>query len=463
MNNQIPWKATTEPTECTGRSARRGAASRVAGCAGRPRRALPSVISMTSVVALALMAVGCHRAKEEEQAPVVTVDVAPVLLSSIQQTIRAEGLLYPRQQAAIVPKITAPIKRAYVQRGARVRAGQLLVELENQDLAGAATESRAAYEAAEATYQTTAKATVPQEVQKAELDERAAKDALDAAQSVFDNRQRLYREGAIAQKDVNDAQAALSQARTAYETARKKADDLRAFARDQELKAAAAQRDQAKGREASAQAQLSYSRITSPIAGVVTDLPYYAGEMPASGQPVVTVMDVSKVIARTHVSQADAAQLKVGDAANLIGPGGAQIAGTVTQISPALDATNTTVEVWVQADNPDGALRPGSSIKVEMIAKTVPDALVIPQKAVVTSPSGQTYAMVIDSDNKPHLRKIQVGIRDAGMVQVNDGLTSGQRVATTGAYELFKLDTEVLQKTKVKIAPAKEEEEPEET
>jgi hypothetical protein len=56
-----------------------------------------------------------------------------------------------------------------------------------------------------------------------------------------------------------------------------------------------------------------------------------------------------------------------------------------------------------------------------------------------------------------------VGIRDAGMVQINDGLQSGQRVATTGAYELFKLDTEVLQKTKVKIAPAKEEEEPEET
>ena len=63
----------------------------------------------------------------------------------------------------------------------------------------------------------------------------------------------------------------------------------------------------------------------------------------------------------------------------------------------------------------------------------------------------------------PHLRKIQVGIRDSGMVQINDGLTSGQRVATTGAFELFKLDPDVLQKTKVQIAPAKEEEEPEES
>jgi multidrug efflux pump subunit AcrA (membrane-fusion protein) len=407
--------------------------------------------------------VGCGRKSEQEEGPVVTVDVAPVLLSRIQRTIRAGGLIYPRQQAAIVPKISTPIKKAYVQRGTRVRSGQLLLELENQDLAGAATESRAAYEQAQATYETTARATVPQELQKAELEARAAKDALDAQQAIYDNRRRLLQEGAIAAKDVNDAQVNVSQARTQYETARKKLEDLQGFARDQEIKAAAAQREAAKGRFESAQAQFGYSRLTSPIDGVVTDLPFYAGEMPPAGQPIVTVMDLSQVIARTHVSQPEAAELKVGDEANLIGPGGAPIPAKVVQVSPALDAANTTVEVWVQADNPDGALRPGSSLKVEMIARTVPNALVIPEAAVLTSPSGATFAILIDNDNKPHRRKIATGIRDGGNVQVTDGLESGQRVATTGAFELFKLEPGVLAKVKVQIAPAKKEEEPEET
>jgi HlyD family secretion protein len=420
-------------------------------------------LRIVSVVLSAAILPGCRGAKEEETTPVVTVDVAPVLLAGIQRTIRADGLLYPRQQAAIVPKISAPVKKLYVQRGARVRSGQLLLELENQDLAGAAAESRAGADLAEATYETTAKATVPQELQKAELDARAAKDALDAQQTIFTNRQQLYKEGAIAQKDVNEAQANLSQARATYETARKRLEDLQGFARDQELKAARAQRDAARGRNSSAQAQLGYSRITSPIDGVVTDLPLYPGEMTPSGAPVVTVMDVTQVIARTHITPADAAELKVGNDANLVGPGGAPIAGKVTVINAALDAANTTVEVWVQAGNAAGTLRPGASIKVEMIAKTVPNALVIPQKAILTSPSGATFAMVIDKDLKPHLRKIAVGIRDAGMAQVTDGLESGQRVATTGAFELFKLDTEILSKTKVQIAPAKEEEEPEET
>jgi len=407
--------------------------------------------------------VACGRKSEQETAPVVTVDVAPVLLSQIQRTIRAQGLIYPRQQAGIVPKVTAPIKKTFVQRGARVRAGQLLLELENRDLAGAATESRAAYEQAQATYETTAKATVPQEVQKADLDARAAKDALEAQQAIYDNRQRLLREGAIAEKDVNDARVSLSQARTQYETARKHLEDLQSFARDQELKAAAAQREAAKGRHETAEAQLGYTRITSPIDGVVTDLPFYAGETPPGGQPVVTVMDLTQVIARAHVSQAEAAELKVGNDANLVGPGGAPIAAKVTQISPALDAANTTVEVWVQAENRDGALRPGTSLRVEMIARTVSNALVIPARAVLTSPQGTAYAIVIDKDNKPHRRKVAVGIRDSGQAQITDGLESGQRVATTGAFELFKLEPEVLSKVKVQIAPAKEDEEPEET
>src|SRR4030095_2644137 len=106
------------------------------------------ILCATAVLAAAFLT-ACGRKTEEEAAPVVTVDVAPVLQSPIQRTIRSEGLLYPRQQAAIAPKTSAPVKKVYVQRGARVRAGQLLLELENQDLAGAAAERRAEVDLAE--------------------------------------------------------------------------------------------------------------------------------------------------------------------------------------------------------------------------------------------------------------------------------------------------------------------------
>jgi len=339
----------------------------------------------------------------------------------------------------------------------------LLAELENKDLLGAVAENKAAYDQAEATYETTARATVPQEVQKAELDVKATKDTLDAQQKTYESRQALYKEGAIAQKDVNDAQVALTQAQNQYEIAKTHLEGLKSFATVQAMKIAAAQRDAAKARYDSTVAQLSYSKITSPIDGVVTDRPLFAGEMPPSGGPLITVMDLSQVIARAHISQAEAAQLRVGNAANLFGAEGtAPVPGRVTLISPALDPSNTTVEVWIQVANPGEKLKPGTSLHVEAVAQTVPNALVIPEAAVLTSQAGNTSVMVVDSENKPHKKSVTLGVHDNGNVQVAEGLQSGERVVTLGAFELSKLDEEVLAKTTVQIQPPKEEEEEDE-
>src|SRR5215813_10193832 len=198
----------------------------------------------------AMSFVRCSAKKEEPEAMehVVTVDVAPVLTSPISLKVTADALLYPLQQAAIVSKISGPVKKFYVNRGSRVRAGQLLAELENRDLASAAAESQAAFEQAEANYLTVSRGTAPEELQKTELDVRTTKNAMEAQQKLFENRQALYREGAISQKDVNDAQVALAQARSQYEQAVKHLETLQSVSKEQSIKAAAAQRDAAKAR-----------------------------------------------------------------------------------------------------------------------------------------------------------------------------------------------------------------------
>ena len=411
-----------------------------------------------------LLFFGCTAKKEEGKAGegerVVTVDVAPVLSSPISQKITAEALLYPLQQAAIVPKISAPVKKFYVDRGSHVSAGQLLAELENSDLAGAVGESQASYDQAEANFQTVSKSTVPEETQKADIDVRTAKDVMDQAQRLFENRQALLKEGAISQKDVNDAQVAFVQARNQYQIAQK---HLESVSTEQTVRGAAAQRDAAKAHLDGAQAQLSYSRITSPISGVVTDRPIYNGEMASNSAPMITIMDLSQIVARSHVSQEEAAQLKVGDNASLVvADGGAPLPGKVTVISPALDPLNTTVEVWIQAANTGNRLKPGTSIRVDVVTQSVPDALIIPEAAVLTSTSGNKSVMVIDDENKPHKKPVTLGVHDNGNIQVKGGLQSGERVVTIGAYELAKLDEDVFAKTKVQIAPPKEEDDDDE-
>src|SRR5262245_20020518 len=112
------------------------------------RRKWP-VFILWLVVAVVLSACSAKKAEEEgEQEHVVTVEAAPALSTSIQLRVLAEGVLYPVQQASIVPKITAPIKAFHVERGASVRAGMVLAELESQDLAATVAENQAAFDQA---------------------------------------------------------------------------------------------------------------------------------------------------------------------------------------------------------------------------------------------------------------------------------------------------------------------------
>lgn len=368
--------------------------------------------------------------------PVAEVQAAPVRLGEIQQVISAEAVLFPLHQASITPKIAAPVKRFYVNRGSRVKAGELLAVLENGDLKAATMDNRGALEQAQAEYQTTTAASLPEETKKAQLDLEAAKEELDAAQQMYDSRQKLFKEGALPRKDLDTATVAFVQARNQYNLAQQHLEAFNSVSHEEALKAASGQLASAKGKYLGARAQLGYTEIRSPINGVVTDRPNYQGETPPAGTPLLTIMDTSQIIAKAHIAQEQAALLKVGDAATLNSPEAGVVKGKVTVVSPALDPNSTTVEIWVQAPNPDGKLRPGSTATVSMVAKTVKDALIVPAAAILTATDGSTSVMLAGSDGKAHQQPVTVGIRHDSEAQITDGLKSGETVVTVGAYGL---------------------------
>jgi HlyD family secretion protein len=371
------------------------------------------------VVANLLASFGCSSKEEKETVPVVAVQAAMVKTENIQAKITTNAILYPRDQAAIVPKIVGPIKKYFVSRGSRVHAGEVLATLEDSDLKGALTESQGNYQQAEATYNSA--------LQSAQHDLKIAKEQLDAAQSLYDSRQTLYKQGAMSQKDVQDASIALTQARNQYDLAEKQ----------YTLKSAEGQLTAAKGKLAAAEADVSYSTIVSPFDGVVTDRPYYAGETPASGSPVVTVMDLSKVVARAYLTPQQAAQLHVGDAASVTPENGsAEIPAKVTVLSPALDPNSTTIQVWVEAANPGGHLKPGTSVTVNIVTSTIKNALVVPADAVLAAPDGTNSVMIIGPDQVAHAVAVKTGVRQDDDVQIVSGLQAGQQVVVQGAYGL---------------------------
>ena len=397
--------------------------------------------------------VGCSK-EEKEKDPVVTVRVTPAKRATISQTVSAEAVIYPLEQATISPKITAPITEFKVRRGDRVRKGQLLATLENKDLAGQAEASQGQFEQADAGFKTSVDATIPQQLQKAQLDADAAKAAFEAQQRVYDSRKELFQQGALPQRDLDSAAVALAQTRGAYEVAQKQLTDLQRLGKEQAIKSAHGSRLTAEGQMRAAEAQLSYSEIRSPIDGVVTERPLYAGDLATANQPILTVMNLSRLIAKCHIAQSDAALLKVGNPAELAVSGlDETIKGRVTLVSPALDPGSTTIEVWVEAIKANPALKPGMTVEVSMTAKTVKDALVVPTTAVFRNNEGANYVVIAGSDGHAHLKPIQVGVHNAEFSQVASGVNPGEPIISLGGYAL-------PDNTQIKIeAPGAEEKE----
>jgi multidrug efflux pump subunit AcrA (membrane-fusion protein) len=418
----------------------------------RPLRISPPtklfILFLPLAAALFVLA-GCSK-KEPQVVPEVSVQVTPAKTGDVSRIVTAEAVVFPLQQAVVTPKISSTIKSFAVQRGARVRKGQLLAVLENADLSAAATQSKGEYEQAEGAFVTSTASSIPEQIQKAELDASSFEAAADAQKKIVESRKELFQQGALPRRELDAAEVALAQAQSQYQQAQKVLDDLRRSGKEQAVKSAGGQFNAAKGKLLASQAALSYSYINSPINGVVTDRPLYPGELATANQPLLTVMDNSSLIAKAHISQAQAVGLKKGAEAEIrIAGQDDPIPGKLSLVSPALDPGSTTIEVWVQAAKPPDSLRPGMTVEISITAATAEDAVIVPNNSIFQTNNGENYVVVAGSDNIAQQKNVRLGIRGVTETQITSGVNAGESVITSGGYGL-------PDKTKIKIeAPEK--------
>jgi RND family efflux transporter MFP subunit len=260
---------------------------------------------------------------------------------------------------------------------------------------------------------------------------------VDAARKVYESRQELLRQGAIARKLVDDANVAYVQARSQYEIAQEHLKSVQNVSRHEDVRSAQGQLESAKGKYEQAVAQLGYSDVRSPISGVVADRPLYPGEMASAGSPLLTIMDISTVVARANVPIGQAAFLKVGAPATITETdANIEAQGKITVVSLAVDPATTTVQVWVEAPNPGERLRSGVTVKINAVAQTINDTVIIPQPALLPNAEGNTVVMVVTPDMVAHERKVTIGVRQGDKVQVLSGLKPGEQVITVGGVGL---------------------------
>jgi multidrug efflux pump subunit AcrA (membrane-fusion protein) len=409
----------------------------------KPARAFVRTIAWS--IAWGLLIVGCKAHSKEENAPrpVVEVKTAKAEVTDLELTVRAPANIFPREQSNIAARVTARIVKLNARKGDAVAAGQLLAALENHDLIALRDEAKAAITDAEANLQKTAAGTVPADIERARGQVATTKAALDQSQKIYDRRKDLYEKGAIPQRDLLLSETELAQSKTAYDVARKSLDLLEKQSSDKDIRIAQSRLEQAKARLAGIIAQLEFTEIRSPFAGVITEQMMFPGDMAKPDAPIFTVMNLSVAIARAQTPEAESRAVRQGQACGFspIDQAGGAFSGRVTTINQAVDPARRTVEIWCEIANPQNGgqrrLKGGEFGSLAITVGAARRSVVVPVAAVQFAEDGKKGAvMVVDDKNIAHAKEVETGETVGGKVRIVEGLNGGETVIIEGGYGL---------------------------
>ncbi|MBZ5501370.1 MAG: efflux RND transporter periplasmic adaptor subunit [Acidobacteriia bacterium] len=381
--------------------------------------------SAAGVLALVIIAVAAFR-------PSHTIDpekLAAVERGDIARSVVATGKIEPLSKVEVKSKASGIVEKIRVDVGAKVKAGQVLAELDKEQLQAAVAEARASLEAADAARQA-AEASYERNLVDAEgPDVPFLKNDMNRAHD-------LYKQGLIALNVMQDAeknyQLALNKQTSAQRTA---------LVSKAQVAQAKAQVAQARAALANADENLRYSIITSPIDGVVLSRNVEVGDAVSSilvlgsqATLVMTLGDTSEVYVRGKVDEADIGKMRLGQPARIVAESfkDKSFAGKVTRISPLGDEKDnvTTFEVRVSIDNASGELRANMSANAEIILEEKKGVLLIPEGALLFDKDKNTSVEVPDPKAAGGKRKLAVklGVSNGVKAETISGLQEGQKV-----------------------------------
>lgn len=275
-------------------------------------------------------------------------------------------------QVDVSVKITGRILERLVKEGDKVSRGQLLVRLDDSELAADARRQDAALRSAQATLRDLQKGARPQEIE----DARAAVSSTEATRSMtereYQRTEQLFRQNLIAAQDVDRARQAYEVAKAQERSAREKLGLVLEGSRPDQIDAARWQVTQAESALAQAQSRLREAQVVSPIDGVVLRKNLEAGETANPGVPILTLVNPKDVWLRAYVPETEVGRLKVGDTATLrvdafpnrVFTGklieiGSEAEYTPRNVQTKKERVNLVFRIKIQIDNPEGVLKPG--------------------------------------------------------------------------------------------------------
>jgi multidrug efflux pump subunit AcrA (membrane-fusion protein) len=384
-------------------------------------------ITLIALLGLALAACGkepAHSPKEAEPPVVRDVTVGVVMPSEVVETAEVAGTVKSRTSTTLSSKIVGTILALRAREGSQVEAGQVLVELDDRDIAAQLRRAEAGLREAEAFV-----GEVDQAIAAATAARAAAEAQRDLAAGTLARYQRLLDRKSVAPQEYD--QVAARHKATAADVERAGAEIQVLQAKRQQV---FARIEAATAEVSSAQIMHGYARITAPFSGVVTTKHADVGALAAPGTPLLTLEDSRRYWLEAAVAESQAATVRRGQSLPVsIEAAALSVNAAVSEIVPAADPTTRTI--LVRVDLPDSPRLRSGLFGRAWLPVGRRQAIQVAHQAVIER--GQLQGVyVVGQDNIARFRLVRTGQTSKGVIEILSGLTGGEKVVLAGVEKV---------------------------
>lgn len=375
---------------------------------------------MPALVAAGVLAVAAYFYVRPK--PVV-VDMMAVQPADVQTSVVASGRVLPPSKVELGATITARVDKVRVREGARIAAGDVLVELERAEPAAAVAQARAAVARARSRVASVRTLALP----TAQAGLKQAQANLTMAEREEQRNRDLLSKGFISQARLDEAQRQLDVARSQLASARSQ--EAAQSVSGAEAQQAQSQLEEAIAALSAAEARLAQTQIRAPGAGVVLERLIEPGDIAQPGRRLMSVALDGPVRLIVQVDEKNLPLIQAGATATAAADAfpNERFEAIVNYISPGVDPARGSVELRLDVPRPPPMLKADMTIAMDLQGPLLRRALMLPADAVRQLQTNDPWVL-IERDGKAARVSIRTGLQTQGRVAVTDGLKAGDRV-----------------------------------
>ncbi|HYL99781.1 MAG TPA: efflux RND transporter periplasmic adaptor subunit [Blastocatellia bacterium] len=382
--------------------------------------------AFAAALATALISLSCGGAKPVTQTepPAKRVPIETVALSTVNDYYDAVGTVKSKTSSVLSPKVLGTIIAVYSKEGDRVRAGQLLIEMDSREVEAQLDKARAAQREAQ------------DGVDEIDRSSAAAAAALNSAQTGRNLAEATYKRYKILLERKSVSPQEFDEVETRYKAAGAEVDRASAFLDSLKARKGQAQAriEQAEAEVNAAQVTVGYFRIASPMEGTVTAKQAEPGATAAPGAPLLTIEDDSHYLLEAAVEDSQSGKIKIGDNVEVLFEG-SQPSGLIGKVQDIVHASDPLSRSFtVKVDLPSTGHETVQRLRSGLYGKARfevgrRETITVPSSAIVER--GQlTGVYAVDGSGRALLRLIKTGNRFGDKVEVLSGLAKGDRIVT---------------------------------